>query len=785
MRAMQRMRRASMVSLLAEVANDDKVARLSAAQQADYLRDVGAAGGSNRNGKALARRALRSDTGLDFTAVLIAEVKAMRQRFAAELAAVDDSGHAVSFYSLETTKAGIAALCALPDDELEEMSATDILQVANIVGVPCHHRIENVVDPMLYRVDALYPGTFLSLSDLLVHHVQSRGEVLRAPGFTDSEVRGVVPFFEDARLRDFLHAHAPKLLELTASVNVRRVLADIPLTQAYVFAAAVWKMVEVAAVAPSEGNARLLAGFARELHAAMRDAGSGRGHFDHLLDVVQGQHLAGRAKAGAAKAAEAPRSFYLANNGLTNLLDPLLQLCNVDAGAAGGLVNGAQTAQKHAYMIDAEQRRGVTAQVLRGLYNFEVYQVVRRLIKRGLLTEKDPDAVVRAYLHPLLGVDLARDATALQPLFEAEPDPRHIAHCGAHALDGAALDALAGKMYWVDYICLVPAALRGAGRADPVAFFADADEWPGRPTAAVNCAALGLAVADGETAADAYRRFKLCNIVQAFANPSKAQRVDDAEKRMRIADLGSAAAQRKLLAAYVAAQHANVYQGRAVDKKKREARAVVDILVAELAAAPTMPAFCALLQGGLRRGTCAVAIENASVLGFVDLRDRLLDTASGDGVPLRLEKLSVVVLGRHFPEDAAGSDDDAADVVPLGATDGEVVFNGGRVVTQGLAEVEAAFARCRAAARYAVLLRRFAAHRAHVYRGDAAFANRHTHSEDKPSYFARGYATLAAFRAAVGDAAFAEYEAEHAFCCGLAQLKGLCVSRKQRFALAQ
>jgi len=44
-------RRASLYGLMCEVANDDKVAKLSAAQQASYLRQMD---DKNRNSKALA-----------------------------------------------------------------------------------------------------------------------------------------------------------------------------------------------------------------------------------------------------------------------------------------------------------------------------------------------------------------------------------------------------------------------------------------------------------------------------------------------------------------------------------------------------------------------------------------------------------------------------------------------------------------------------------------------------------------------------------------------------------
>lgn len=50
---------------------------------------------------------------------------------------ISDEDHHTSFYSMETTLGGIRALCALDDNELDDLEATDIIQLANIVGVPC------------------------------------------------------------------------------------------------------------------------------------------------------------------------------------------------------------------------------------------------------------------------------------------------------------------------------------------------------------------------------------------------------------------------------------------------------------------------------------------------------------------------------------------------------------------------------------------------------------------------------------------------------------------------
>ncbi len=664
-RAMAARRRGSLFGLMNEVANDEKVAKLSAAQQADYLRTVE---GSNRNAKALARRALGQ--GLDFAATIASEVRAMKAH-ADELRGIDDSAHAVSFYSMETTLGGIRALCSLSDEQLDEMQATDFLQLANIVGAPCAAPIGNFVDPMTWRVDRILPGTHLSLSDILVAHVQSGGRALTAPGYPDVDVTNVIPVFDDARVHHFLFRYAPTLLEYTASVGMRRVLADVPLTYTYTIAAAAWKMVEVLSSAPTEGNVRIFVGFCNDMHAAMRN------HFDYVLDYVAQQHneslsaaaVVAPGKSSAKSAATTPiMSFYIANNGITNMFDPLMQLLSPAM---------MRDRAKHELRGDAAAVKTTLQRILRAIFAFEVYQVVRRQIKH----EAEPDAFIQAQLHSLLGVDLNQRSTPLRPLFEAEPDAKDLDHHCGYAANEAMLRDLAGKMWWIDYIALIPAALAAVGADDAVAHFRKNFR---AKSARVICDALGLAdnsnndgadaaaVDDEAAAARTLQRFKLANVVQAFLCPTKADRVDDKNRRMLFSDLGAVEAQRALLEGYVASQYANQYRKDVVAKLKLEKKQVVDELVRRLVTASTMPEYVALLKDGLARGSCAAeVIKDVAHVGYPALRERLL--ALTDDVPLRLRKLTVLVIGRR---------DDG---------DFEPVFNQGNVLVKGLDEVENVF----------------------------------------------------------------------------------------------
>lgn len=53
--------------------------------------------------------------------------------------------------------------------------------------------IENYVDPMNYAIEKMLPGIYLSLSDVLIAHIQSNGEMLTAPGHPETTITNVVP----------------------------------------------------------------------------------------------------------------------------------------------------------------------------------------------------------------------------------------------------------------------------------------------------------------------------------------------------------------------------------------------------------------------------------------------------------------------------------------------------------------------------------------------------------------------------------------------------------------
>lgn len=619
-RALVRRRRSSLLVKMREIANDDKVAQLSAAQQADYLRTVE---DKSKNNKALAKRALGSGHGLEFDDALRAEVRAMRSNLR-DLDDISDEDHHTSFYSMETTLGGIRALCALDDNELDDLEATDIIQLANIVGVPCKAPIENYVDPMNYAIEKMLPGIYLSLSDVLIAHIQSNGEMLTAPGHPETTITNVVPIFDDERIFRFLRRHARTLLEYTASIGMRRVLAEIPLTYAYTITAGVWKMCEVVSDAPTEANVRTLTALAKNMHATFN------GKFDYVLDLIAS------AKDGSVGVVEkegvddSPKSLYLDYHGVANLLDPIMQL-------VGGEKSGMLRHAKHAGLVKHME------DVLRALYCHEVYMVVRKLPKYEKADDEEAEDYVKRTLAKLLGVDSG--LTETQPLFE--PEPEDVKIDDGYQVDEEAVANIKQRMFFVDKIALLPSALAVASAEDNIkSARATMRPW----TANLACHNFGLEFEDtGDNYQIVLDRFMLANIVQGFLFRSKKDRQDEDEKIMKIADLRSIEAQEKLLREYVRAERKSRYDTDASSKKTREREVLLKELVDRLLESNTEDDFCRLLTEGIKRGAVIQEINHAGQDGYDMLHRALLgfvDSVDISKIPLRLEKIVVLSLGR-------------------------------------------------------------------------------------------------------------------------------------------
>uniref|UniRef100_A0A0G4H0L6 VWFA domain-containing protein n=1 Tax=Chromera velia CCMP2878 TaxID=1169474 RepID=A0A0G4H0L6_9ALVE len=699
----------SIARQLQEIANEDRVQSLNSAQQAEYLRKVEV---SSRNAKGLARRAVAA--GVDFDEQARAAVRQMAAHLH-ELEGIDDSSHSKSFYSLSTTLEGIRAVCAMSEDPLfDHFSAVHILQTLNIVGVACSSPVGDFPDPMTWRVDELLPGCFVSLSDILIAAMagSSDGSTLEAPGLK-KRIDNAIPVFDDPRVQDFLQKHGKVLLEYTASIGMRRVLAEVPRSLAYTLVAGALSMGSAVALAGSGKRGAVSVEVGRSecmvthFKSAVKSFESSIGdHFGYVMPHVTMQKLR--------EADGLSLSFYLVNNGLTNMISPLLRLLRGEGEGKTFLSSGGLPA------------------ILRALFAFEIHQAIRRVLKQESQADEKGDRREKM-LCQLLGVDLEGRGTKLPP---AEQDDdlqtgEAIRHCDDLNVDTRLFDRLRGSFWYLEPMTVLPELLRLAVDDAPPASFSGLPEVT--PEGIV--AALGL------PSSEALDRFFLFAIVQALLHPDKASRVDGEKRQMLIKDLIHLDLSETEARDFVRSRYAVDYERRRKPQKRALQEELTADLVDRLISAPDGSSFVRLLEEGVSRGSVTVKMESPMSDGFASLMGALRDMKRTDMV-LRESKFASLILGN----DGKGKD----------------IFNQGRV-TRVSAEVRALVLGGKPhILKYveAELKKRVS----HIYR---SAPNRNGHSNEKPSFFALGYETLAECLQNLSEDARAEYYREHTNCCGL------------------
>ncbi|XWV26343.1 hypothetical protein QJ857_gp0731 [Tupanvirus soda lake] len=570
-------RKKTIFQLMLEVANDDRVSKLNSAQQADYLRSLS----SNRNTKALSRRAL--EDGIDFDDTVHKEVRAMHANLA-QLLSVDDTNHSVSFYSHETTLSGIKSVCSLVDEGiLDDLAAHEILQMINIVGVAVNAQIGDYPDAMCWRVNHIFPGCYLSVSDITMAHIQSNGQKLYPPGFEhkpQNELTTVIPIFEDLRIAKFLRKYAPSMLEYVSSIGMRRIIAGVNMTNCYTVCAGILKMVEELDKSKSTLNIDTFVKLVKTYDVFVG------GYFDHVMPYIKEQ--------------DPSLMYFIGNNGLTNMIHPL-------------------------YILIKTKNTTFIPQILRSIYSYEAYQTIKRIIKKQELKDK----FVQETLHKILGINLVEHATPITPPFEPNPTPKHYNSCD---IDGEFLLEFISKLRDFDYIALLPVFLSAVDSEDPHSVIRNVEPVNDETF----CKNLGI-----EYMAFLY---KFYSVVQSFVYTSKKSRVDDIKEQMKVPDLANKEEFIKWLKSYITKQYHDDYVSRLMSKTKEEKIIVKDKLVEALTNCTTVDQFINLMKNGLTYGGVNYCIQNNASLGFIEIQTNLLNDQID--VPDRLKKIVVFLTAK-------------------------------------------------------------------------------------------------------------------------------------------
>ncbi|AYV77901.1 MAG: hypothetical protein Edafosvirus2_80 [Edafosvirus sp.] len=681
-------RNKSLAIQMAQIANDEKVAKLNAAQQADYLRTID----TSKNAKGLARRALNNN--IDFNDVIYKEVRAMHNNLK-ELNDIDDSKHTVSFYSQETTLGGIKAVCALYDNELlQDMDVNDILKMINIVGIACDGEIGLFPDPLTWRVNNMYCGTYVSLSDVLMVHVISNGTITLKTIGTNKDITNVIPFFDDDRIHKFLKKYAPSILEYTASIGMRRIIADVPMTYGYTVCAGLWKMVEQINENQSDLNIRLFHKLVNTYDIAVG------GYFNHVMPYLLEKDYK----------QDPLLSYYIANNGVTNMISPMIKL--IQSGNTKDM-----------------------DKILRALYNYELYQTVKKFFKKI----EDGEIQMEKKLNKLLGVDLEKNKTVLSPPFIIDKEQKFYDN---YHLDEDIFNEFM-KSFYYDYVTLLPDLLTGVLQSDPIDNIKKIPKMDEKTI----CKALNIEY-DLKT-------FQFYNIVQCLMFNSKSSRVDVDNNKMKFIDLINKESAEKMVREYVKKQYIDKYQSDLFAKAKIERDELSIILVNQIIKSKSIDHIkkiwtngiskkCYNTDGKYEKDSSLIKIQNSSSLGYALLKEKLLDLSID--VPNRIEKIKILLMGKD--------------------ENGNIIWNNGNSLICNMTEFKELFEKINKTDVWDEIRRELVKQNIHIYR-DAP--NRHSHSNNKPSYFAFGYVSIEEMITSITDEEWQEYKRIHHDCCGMSR----------------
>ena len=339
---------------------------------------------------------------------------------------------------------------------------------------------------MTYRIKTLYPGTFVSLSDILTAYELTGGQQLKEIG-SDNEINISVPYFEDEKIQKFLMKYAPKLLEYHASVSMRRILADILYTNEYTILAALYGLVPIILKDKKEINIQI---FVQLTKSYLIAAGN---HFAYVLDLLEEQKEMD--KDGL--------SLYIANNGITNMVSPILLYLKTHSGK------------------NAEE---MIKRIVRATFQFEIYQFTRKNI-RAQKTD-DPEKYVKETLINLLNIDIEKNKTKVPELFEEIP--KEVQFYDKYEINDTKFNEIMNKIFWADYITIIPLFIKVSLAQDYISEFKNIEI--DNITEEIKRERLGINFDS--------KLFKLYCIVQAYLQHEQAQRSDTKLKKMKIIDLG-------------------------------------------------------------------------------------------------------------------------------------------------------------------------------------------------------------------------------------------------------
>ena len=565
------------------IKNQEKLNELNSQQKADYLRNVD----NTKLGKNLAKRAV--DSGLDFTEKIKEEILEMKKHLN-EISQIDDSNDPVSFYSTSSTLEGIKSLCALDEDPVfGELSATDFLELINIVGIAALGNIGDFVDPLLYLTKNVYPGCYISVSDIVTAEgiAKNQQKKLVVPGI-NQEINNCIPVFTNEKVYKFLRTYAPTILELTAGIGMRRVLADIPKTFESTILAGLWKIIGIVKGSEKlEVNAKSLLELIKTMVIV---AGN------HNEDVLQTIHEQFEKKENK------KLGLYLNGYGLFQLLPVLYKIASQN-------ILSKELLQKF----------------MRSIYRFEVYKIIRKNIRNNK-TDKEQKDYIEKTMNEALGIDFEKYGTKLPEMFEKKVNPEFY---DQYIINKEVINGFKKQLGWIENIPYAYLLFQTAHKQDAINEIKNMPEF----TLEMKKDYFGINYD--------FDKFIIFNVVQSLFFREKIDRENENDKVMKIIDSNDEVEVDKFLKEKTKFIYASKYNMENQKQIKLEMELITKELVDKLINTQNIEEFNNLMRNGITKGYLTHIIKDESTKGYNDLKNILLDEKVE--VPLRFEKIRAIL----------------------------------------------------------------------------------------------------------------------------------------------
>ena len=563
------------------IKNEERLNQLNSQQKADYLRSVD----NTKLGKNLAKRALNSG---ELNSIIFREVNQISENIN-ELNDIDDSSNPSSFYSTCTTLESLRELSKISKESFfNELEITDILKLINIVGIACNGKIGEYPDPSVYLVKNIFPGCYISLSDIATAEEYTKGnQHLEVPG-TKEEINNCIPIFPNKKIFDFLKNYAPTTLQVLAGLGMRRVLAEIPLTFESLILSGLWKMVGILKVNKTEININTFLNICDSMKYSCDNK------YDDVIDIVKKQFT---------KNENDKNGLYINNYGLFQML-PVLYNCAKN-----------QTFKKNELQ-----------KIFRAIARYEIYKIIRGKIRKSEKKEE----FIKESLKQALGIDIEKYGTKLPELFQKKVDPEFY---DQFHIKKEVIKEYLKSIGWTELIPLSYIVFTASLEKNPLEAIKNIGEYK-----------FGKIKEEFGINYD-FDKFIIFNVVQSLIFKEKIDRDNEKENVMKLLDSNDEVQVNAFLKERTKHIYATEYNIENQKQIKKQNEIISNELINNIISSKDITEFNNYMKNGLTKGYLTHKIANDSSKGYIELKNKLLDEKID--IPLRYEIIRGILSGKN------------------------------------------------------------------------------------------------------------------------------------------